>query len=366
MTESIQLNSDEIKFISDVDEVWVPSLFHKFVYSFHGISPSKIIIIPEAVNTNFYSSFSEINHTSSFNSNSDAEPKLKVFRFLSVFKWEHRKGVDILLRVYWSTFINSSNSNSNSNSSDGKEVREYPVILILRAYKPHWEPGTKDVNRLVDEYAALLYPHRSRQQLPPVRVISSHLTKREMLALYSTSDVFVLPTRGEGWCLPCVEALASGTPVIVTHFSGPSEYLNSSYSFPLRVKTQCAIPGTGEDRGFAGAKQELADYTPGRNPAQQRMGGGHTEQPPQQLDVQQYDDSSTPCVTQVLHNSDGSVEPDEAHLSQLMGEAVQMGAGGELQAMGRGGQAHVRLKYSPEAVARVILAELARISEKVM
>ena len=31
---------------------------------------------------------------------------------------------------------------------------------------------------------------------------------------------FVLPTRGEGWCLPAVEAMSMALPVIVTNFSG--------------------------------------------------------------------------------------------------------------------------------------------------
>ena len=59
------------------------------------------------------------------------------------------------------------------------------------------------------------------------------LSRAEMRDLYASSDVMVLPTRGEGWGLPIVEAMAMELPVIVTNFSGPTEYLTDSNSYPI-------------------------------------------------------------------------------------------------------------------------------------
>jgi glycogen synthase len=47
------------------------------------------------------------------------------------------------------------------------------------------------------------------------------------------ADAFVLPTRGEGWGLPVMEAMAMALPVIVTNTSGCSQYLTHDNSFPL-------------------------------------------------------------------------------------------------------------------------------------
>ena len=52
----------------------------------------------------------------------EAMPEKRRYAFLSVFKWEWRKGWDVLLNAYWGEFsINDL------------------VVLRLRTFKPHWE-----------------------------------------------------------------------------------------------------------------------------------------------------------------------------------------------------------------------------------
>ena len=41
---------------------------------------------------------------------------------------------------------------------------------------------------------------------------------------------------GEGWGRPHVEAMASGTPIIATNWSGPTEFMSVTNSLPLRVR----------------------------------------------------------------------------------------------------------------------------------
>ncbi len=63
------------------------------------------------------------------------------------------------------------------------------------------------------------------QQLP------THL----MGSLYRSVDSFVLPSRGEGWGMPILEAMASGLPTIATNWSGQTEFLNDQTGYPIRV-----------------------------------------------------------------------------------------------------------------------------------
>lgn len=66
---------------------------------------------------------------------------------------------------------------------------------------------------------------------------------------YGAVDVLVQPSRGEGWGLPMVEAMACGTPVIGTRWSGPAEFLTEDNGYPLRTdglvpnhEAVCQIP----------------------------------------------------------------------------------------------------------------------------
>ena len=84
----------------------------------------------------------------------------------------------------------------------------------------------------IPKLAAKLYK-KPVEKLPKVTVIESSLDSTVLKELYHSSDIFVLPTRGEGWCLPCVEAMATGKPIIATNFSGPTAYLDNSVGYPL-------------------------------------------------------------------------------------------------------------------------------------
>lgn len=62
------------------------------------------------------------------NTGAGASPGKRRYAFLSVFKWEWRKGWDVLLNAYWTEFSK-------------KDL----VVLRLRTFKPHWEPGHENI-----------------------------------------------------------------------------------------------------------------------------------------------------------------------------------------------------------------------------
>ena len=65
---------------------------------------------------------------------------------------------------------------------------------------------------------------------------ASEIISREGIRLlYAQSDAFVLPTRGEGYCLPAAEAMSMGLPVIITNHSGMTAYAtdDNAYLIPI-------------------------------------------------------------------------------------------------------------------------------------
>ncbi|ETO28765.1 hypothetical protein RFI_08359, partial [Reticulomyxa filosa] len=87
-----------------IDEVWVPTQFVKQVYLKSGVNPNKIQVIGEAFHPKIFHPNVQCNskmfHLLSNTTSTQPSSKLKKIRFLSNFKWEPRKGYDVLLRAF--------------------------------------------------------------------------------------------------------------------------------------------------------------------------------------------------------------------------------------------------------------------------
>lgn len=68
-----------------------------------------------------------------------------------------------------------------------------------------------------------------------ITIVDQHVPESKMPSLYRSMDAFVLPSRGEGWGRPHVEAMAMGLPVIATNWSGPTAFMTEDNSFPLPI-----------------------------------------------------------------------------------------------------------------------------------
>lgn len=63
-------------------------------------------------------------------------------------------------------------------------------------------------------------------------------TNEQMAHIYNALDCYWTTTSGEGWGLPCLEAMACGVPVVVPDFSG----LGSWVPDDVGIKVQCSEP----------------------------------------------------------------------------------------------------------------------------
>jgi glycosyltransferase involved in cell wall biosynthesis len=70
--------------------------------------------------------------------------------------------------------------------------------------------------------------HMTLERAPNIILLTGMLPHGRFPQLYVSANTFVLPTRGEGWGRPYMEALSCGCPVIATRWSGHLDFLNDA------------------------------------------------------------------------------------------------------------------------------------------
>ncbi|KAM7268030.1 hypothetical protein ACFE04_010196 [Oxalis oulophora] len=219
MFETDRVNDIHVKRCNKMDYVWVPTDFHVSTFVDSGVDSSKVVKIVQPIDVEFFDPVKyepfDLSLVGNLVLGLRKEGVVKRFVFLSVFKWEYRKGWDILLKAYFSEF----------SAADG-----VALYLLTNPYHSDRDFGNKIIDFVED--SDLVKPVGG---WAPIYVIDTHIAQIDLPKLYKAADAFVLPSRGEGWGRPLVEAMAMSLPVIATNWSGPTEYLTKHNSYPLPV-----------------------------------------------------------------------------------------------------------------------------------
>ncbi|MCC4597576.1 glycosyltransferase [Xanthomonas campestris pv. phormiicola] len=201
-----------------MDELWVPSEFNKWTFKRSGVKVPINVMPLGLVDTNY------------FNPEIRGEPIPEIFTFLSIFEWGERKSPETLLRAFNRAF----------------RVTD-PVVLICKY--SNRDPGVNPsaivaALNLDPEGGRIVY---SENESPPYYQVAQ---------LYRSANCFVLPTRGEGWGMPILEAMACGVPVIASYWSAQQCFLDDDNSYPLQVSL---IPAEAKCPYYLGFEWALPD-----------------------------------------------------------------------------------------------------------
>jgi glycosyltransferase involved in cell wall biosynthesis len=226
MFETNQIPSGWVTRLNFMDEIWVPTEFSKEIFANAGVETGKIMVVGEPVDIDFFAPVPAIENSMYKDVSRDLLSKSgtalsgimdnlitkATTLFLFVGKWETRKGVDILLRAYQLAF----------------RADDDVCLLIVTAAYHSTDKFNEEIRKLIE-----MNPSHDRF---PCYFVTSKIPQSVMPILYSAVDVMVIPSHGEGWGRPHVEAMSCGTPIIASNWSGPTDFMNRENGYPLRIK----------------------------------------------------------------------------------------------------------------------------------
>lgn len=218
MFETDRLPSGWLPRLLFMDELWVPTIFMKNIFIANGVPFEKVEVVEEAVNTDFFRPYnrSMINYQY-FELPALREIPANIFIFLFVGKFEDRKGIDILLEAYFREF---------SIHHD-----QTMLLMLTGAYHSSGDFDTQ-IQTLLQKKGI------QNTLLSPRYKVLSGIPQLSMPMLYSWAHILVIPSHGEGWGRPHMEAMSCGTPVIATNWSGPTAFVNENNGYLLRIEDE--------------------------------------------------------------------------------------------------------------------------------
>jgi len=173
--------------------LWIPSEWGRKIAIQNGVNPEQITVVPEGVDNNLFNPY--------------LRPKNPKFRFLIVAKYEIRKSIDEALTAFAQEFGNNPG-----------------VELIIKS--DFFRNPELKYKELTDKIENL--------SVDNIKLIWGNQKPNELINLYRSADVFVFPTKAEGWGLPLIEAAATGLPLITTFYSAQTEFLQD-------IRTSCVF-----------------------------------------------------------------------------------------------------------------------------
>lgn len=133
----------------------------------------------------------------------------KRFKFLHVSSGFPRKGCDVLLRAYVEEF---------SLVDD--------VCLVVKTFPNIHNTMGVQIQQLRSE----------DRRCPEILHLDRDMNAEEMSSLYKSASSLVHPARAEGFGLPVAEAMLAHLPVIVTNYSGLTEFCNDKTALLVDYK----------------------------------------------------------------------------------------------------------------------------------
>jgi GT2 family glycosyltransferase len=203
---------DWVRQANRMDEVWVPSEFNRRGFLESGLK-RPIHVMPLGVDPNY------------FHPGMHARKNpLGEFVFFSSFEWGERKEPWLLLKAFNEVF-------------SAKE----PVRLLCKVMN-------RDASIHLKEEIGRLRLKESGGRIS--YLFNLDFPHYQLGSLYASADCFVAVSRGVGWDMPLMEAMACGLPAIVSDWGAHQEFVHPGIAYPLRLRG--TVPAVAKCPYYAG------------------------------------------------------------------------------------------------------------------
>ncbi len=176
-----------------LDGIIVCSQWAARVLATHSFDENRVFVVPGGVDPELFAPRPSIGNDR--------------YVFLNVGQWQTRKGQALLVDAFLDAF-----------PKDADVVLRLLTNWLCPSPNPTYEELKRHVLDRADGRVEFLPYVRRYSDLPEI---------------FSQADCGVFPYRGEGWCMPLIEMMACGKPVIATYHSGPTQYLTEDNAYLL-------------------------------------------------------------------------------------------------------------------------------------
>jgi glycosyltransferase involved in cell wall biosynthesis len=185
----------------------------------YGFDADKVHVIPCGVNANTFNPLTPEERAVS-RSNLGIKPDEVVYLNLGAAFWN--KGADVVLLAFAKL-----------------RQRHKHARLILKDQRALYGVS---IDQTVKDLTASHPDLFTADTLGAVMVIGVNLSQQQLRLMYGVADCYVSPYRAEGFNLPVLEAIACGTPVVVTDGGSTDDFCPPEVAIRLR-----STPGTHTD-----------------------------------------------------------------------------------------------------------------------
>lgn len=165
------------------------------------------------------------------------------YKFISFCQDTFRSGIDVIIESFFKAFLNNENA-----------------ILSIYIEPIHCYQSKSKRERIIfyqNIINKIKQKHKIKKQ-PPIYINYGNTTEQGRINLFKACDCHIMGTRGEGFCLPLIEASLCEIPQIVPNHTGLSEvYPDSMNEFIPTLPSNC---GMKQSSMVSGSLEYFGDY----------------------------------------------------------------------------------------------------------